>query len=105
MKEHELKTWPIPFQAVLDGTKRHEIRVDDRDFREGDVLHLREYDARDVLIEETMNLGPRGYTGRELRVRVLFKSRGGTWGLPPNLCVLSIEPCTPPPQPARGEGE
>jgi hypothetical protein len=40
---HELKTWPKPFAAILSGFKKHEIRVNDRDFREGDELYLREW--------------------------------------------------------------
>jgi len=40
---HELKTWPSSFAAILSGFKKHEIRVNDRDFREGDELYLREW--------------------------------------------------------------
>lgn len=40
---HELKTWPKPFASILSGFKKHEIRVNDRDFREGDELCLREW--------------------------------------------------------------
>ena len=39
----ELKTWPKPFASILSGFKKHEIRVNDRDFREGDELCLREW--------------------------------------------------------------
>ena len=35
------------------------------------------------------------YTGRETMVRVTYKSDGGTWGLPADLCVMSIAPLTP----------
>jgi hypothetical protein len=79
MREHELKTWPEFFQAILDGTKRHEIRVDDRGFAVGDVLVLREWDPH---VDD--------YTNRKLRVLVTYKTGGGNWGLPSNVCVMSI---------------
>lgn len=41
---HTLKTWPIYYKEVAVLTKRFEIRVSDRDFRVGDILHLCEYE-------------------------------------------------------------
>lgn len=82
MRTHELKTWPEPFQAILDERKRHEIRVNDRDFAVGDVLALKEWQ-----IGQDRNY----YTGRELRVVVTYMTPGGAWGLPERLCVMSIE--------------
>src|SRR5260370_35784622 len=43
---HDLKTRPKPFASSLSGFKKHEIRVNDRDFREGDELCLREWNPR-----------------------------------------------------------
>ncbi len=106
---HELKTWPEPFQAVATGQKTHEVRKDDRPFEAGDVLRLREWDPS--LWEHPVYGVPaaRGYTGREVYVRVTYVTKAGTWGLPanrhhhtldqdgspldvpiPGLCVLSI---------------
>ena len=53
MKVHQLKTWPIFFEAVLNGTKTFEIRLNDRNFQVGDKLDLMEYDP-----------DAEGYTGR-----------------------------------------
>jgi hypothetical protein len=87
-REHDLKTWPEPFQAVLDGCKRYEVRVDDRGFAVGDMLVLREWDPDN----DYMPLVDRSrYTGRTLRARVTYKTPGGAWGLPKELCVMSIE--------------
>lgn len=84
MTTHDLKTWPAPFFAVLDGTKTHEIRVADRPFAVGDVLHLREW-------VPLPNGGREAYyTGRSVDVEVTYLSSGGSWGLPDNLCVMSI---------------
>ncbi len=98
MKEHDLKTWPEPFQAVLDGIKHHEIRIDDRGYAVGDVLRLREF-----RVDVSLGVYSEGeYTGRARRVRVTYKTPGGAWGLPGNLCVMSIEPADVA---ARVEGE
>ncbi|MDW7673198.1 MAG: DUF3850 domain-containing protein [Bacillota bacterium] len=60
MKIHELKTWPEYFQPVVEGRKTFEIRLDDRDFKEGDYLLLKEYYPK------------KGYTGREIFVQVAY---------------------------------
>lgn len=79
MSAHVLKTWPVPFAAIIKGIKTHEVRVCDRPFAEGDVLHLREYEP-----------DSRTYTGRWAVAHVTYLTGGGTWGLPANLCVMSI---------------
>lgn len=83
---HELKTWPEPFAALLTGLKTHEVRKNDRDFRVGDLLRLREWEPRAG--------HPDGgwHTGREVWREVTYISQGGTWGLPEGLCVLSVCP-------------
>jgi hypothetical protein len=84
---HDLKCWPESFDAILDGRKRYEIRVNDRGFQVGDELNLFEY-------ENEKEDGQR-YTGRELRVRVTYMTPGGMWGLPRKLCVMAIGPLLP----------
>jgi hypothetical protein len=44
MKTHELKTWPVFYKDIVNGTKTFEVRQNDRDFQLGDLLLLREYD-------------------------------------------------------------
>ena len=42
--KHELKIEPKYFEAVKDGRKKFEIRKNDRNYQEGDILVLLEYD-------------------------------------------------------------
>lgn len=65
---HDLKVWPEYYEPVAAGTKKVELRLDDRGFQTGDVLHLREY-------EPTQH----AYTGRSLHARVTHIVRGGSW--------------------------
>jgi hypothetical protein len=43
-RKHYLKTWPEYFEAVRKRKKRFEIRLNDRDYRTGDILILQEFD-------------------------------------------------------------
>ena len=61
---HELKTWPEFFEQTRNGRKKFELRRNDRDFRVGDQLLLKEWIPGPSVDKQ------RGYTGRELRVRV-----------------------------------
>lgn len=62
MKTHYLKTLSKFFEAVLDGTKTAELRLNDRDFQVGDKLVLQEigYAIYKVC----------GYTGREVTLLI-----------------------------------
>jgi uncharacterized protein DUF3850 len=43
VKTHSLKTWPAFFDDMLSGKKSFEVRRNDRDFHEGDMLLLEEW--------------------------------------------------------------
>lgn len=45
MKTHELKILPEYFEAVTSRRKQFEIRKNDRDYKVGDQLILREWDS------------------------------------------------------------
>jgi hypothetical protein len=78
---HELKCWPAPFSAIRRGAKHHEVRkTTDRHFCEGQRLLLREW-----------NPITKEYTGQTEAVRVSYVSVPGSWGLPDDTAVLSIE--------------
>jgi len=59
MNRIEKKCWPEYFQEILDGKKTFELRLNDFDINEGDVLVLKEWD------HETKD-----YTGRKLEKKV-----------------------------------
>lgn len=87
--EHRLKTWPPFFKDVLLGNKNFELRKNDRDFQEGDILILEEWDP---VLED--------YTGLRIRKRVSCVVRGGEispkWGLQPGFCIMSLKRIAPP---------
>ena len=60
---HNLKIWPSFFEAIVDGSKTFELRHDDRDYKVGDILLLKEW--TDV----------RKFTGRELKRVVTYVLR------------------------------
>jgi hypothetical protein len=59
MAAHELKSWPEFYQKIKSGEKRFDIRLNDRSFKVGDTLHLREWSPDN-----------QKYTGDECRVKV-----------------------------------
>lgn len=61
MAEHHLKIRPEFFESVLNGEKTFELRYDDRGFKAGDILILREW-YRDGNY----------YSGREIRKKVTY---------------------------------
>jgi Domain of unknown function (DUF3850) len=78
---HHLKCDPEMFNAVKGGRKFCEVRVFDRDYRIGDYLVLSAYDRAE-----------RRYTGENMRVQVTHIVAPGTYGLPLDVGVMSIEP-------------
>ena len=44
MATHELKAWRSYFEAIWDGRKPFELRKNDRHYRTGDHLIIREFD-------------------------------------------------------------
>lgn len=49
---HELKILPCYFNEVKNGNKTFELRKLDRDFKVGDILHLREWVNDDYTLNE-----------------------------------------------------
>jgi hypothetical protein len=82
-RDHELKCWPAPFEAIGNGEKGWEFRLDDRGYAVGDTLVLREWEP-----------GVRSYTGRVLRARVTWILHGG-FGLPDGFVIMSLDVPSP----------
>lgn len=86
---HELKTDGEMFQAVKEGRKTFEIRKNDRNFKVGDELWLK----------ETLHTGkemaegqPLEYTERIIAVTVTYVLPGPIYGLVDGWCVMSVAP-------------
>jgi len=86
--EHELKIWPIFFEKMLSGEKKFDVRKDDRDFRVGDTLKLREWKSFPAYGNPTDG----EYTGRILYISVDYILRGYNWGIRDGFVVMSITP-------------
>lgn len=79
---HELRTWPQSFVPLVEGRMHHQIRRRDRPFAVGDKLVLREWDPK-----RDPNLR---YTGRVVTATVSYLSMPATFGLPDDVCVMSL---------------
>lgn len=76
---HDLKCWPQYFKEVALGYKPFELRRNDRDFRVGDSLNLREWNP------ETNE-----YTGRRVLAAVTYVLSSHD-GLQPEFVVMGIQ--------------
>jgi hypothetical protein len=82
---HHLKSWPDFFQPIKQGSRTHELRRNDRDFRVGDTLILHEFDPK-----------VNHYTGEQCEVEITsitsFAQPCAVSGeaLNPDFCILSI---------------
>jgi len=86
---HELKCWSDYYSRVADGSKKFEVRKNDRGFKTGDILRLREF-----------NRVMECYSDQQCDVRVL-NVYSGLPGVHEGHVVMSIERCSDEtPQPA-----
>lgn len=74
---HELKILPSHFNEVINNNKRFEIRKDDRDYKVGDFILLKEYEDGE-------------YTGRTsecLRIKYILRNCS-EYGLVDGYCII-----------------
>jgi len=79
-KTHFLKTWVEYYQTILDGRKNFELIKNDRDFNEGDILVLQEFD----------HLSGK-FTDREMERKVGYILHGGSFGLEKGFCIMALK--------------
>jgi hypothetical protein len=84
MKTFCIDVMPHAFDAIWRGAKKYEIQKE-RGFEVDDVLDLRECQASDPL-----DLKIEGRTGRAMRVMITYKTPGGNFGMPMDVCVLGF---------------
>lgn len=83
---HTLKSWPQFFRPIVRGERSHELRRNDRDFKVGDEVLLREYDPA---------LGD--YTGMACTASITSITSAGepcavsAEGLHRDFCILTIK--------------
>ncbi len=78
-RELTLKIKPVYFNKVANGTKTAELRFDDRNYKVGDILVLKEYDVESI-----------GFTGRQIRVQIT-DILSDFEGLKPDYVMLSFQ--------------
>lgn len=76
LKPKKLKILPQYFEEVVKGNKKAELRLNDRDFKVGDIYELEEYDGKT-------------YTGRSVIVRITHILEGFE-GLAKGWCMFSF---------------
>ena len=76
--DHELKIYPKYFQEIVDGNKNFEIRKNDRGFRVGDTVALKEWD----------NIQ---YSGREIHAKIKYILDDKFIGLADGYVAFAIE--------------
>ena len=103
IKTHHLKTWPEFFSVLSTGEKTLEVRKNDRGFKVGHILHLREFipcgechgSGRIWDVGDRCACGclePHGsYTGKSLKFRVTHVLDGEGWGLIKGYVAMSLK--------------
>lgn len=76
---HELKCWPEYFDQVQMGRKKFEVRKNDREFKQYDLLVLREW-----------NPDLQEYTGNQVTRTVTYILPGGKLGIEEGYVVMSL---------------
>jgi hypothetical protein len=91
--KHELKEWPEFFNHTLAGRKKFQLRKNDRDFRVGDELMIKEWDPKAEYGSPADKTEPVGFTGRATLLRVDYIMNSSVFGteipLDPGYIIMS----------------
>ena len=87
MKIHELKTDPTVFKYSFSMLNNFEIRYNDRDYRAGDLLVLKETSHTRKEMDDG---APLEYSGRKIAVKVDYILRGPIYGLKDGWIIMSV---------------
>ena len=91
MTEHHVKSWKHLYWPIAHGLKTHDLRINDRNYKVGDILILEEYD---------IEAGE--YTGNSTKVQVTYITSNqfpcafSSAVLPKDYAILSIKLVDPP---------
>ena len=96
MRVHILKTWSPWFEATRDGKKPWELRRDDRNYREGDFLVLRQFTPRGEDLQLALKGGCPHHAGKwgdeYVVMRVIWAVAEAF--VPPGYVMLSLADAT-----------
>jgi len=88
--EHKLKILPEYFKAVVEGNKTFEIRKNDRDYKVGDTLILKEwYIGHKNYIDDIEICSD--FTGEQIVKEISYVLEGGQYGLGIDYCILGLK--------------
>lgn len=92
MDIHELKIQPQYFKSVKNNDKPFELRKNDRDYKVGDILVLKEYACELIMKNEfgEEKWGNPHYTGEEIKKKITYILKGGSFGLHRNFVILGL---------------
>lgn len=87
MITHTLKCDPVPFSHLVTGVKTFEFRRDDRDFKVGDLLEIRETKFASTEFPPALD---RQLTGAKQIRKITHILRPPDYGVPEGFCILSL---------------
>lgn len=84
---HELKTIDRYWDAVERGEKTFEVRINDRAFQTGDILHLVKITDGGYYVSAS---GCGAFSRLTLMRRITYILQGGQFGIEPRYCVMGL---------------